>query len=269
MLGFWIYCNAGETPDCIKLDEKEYCLPYCVYQTCEENYYLDSGTEWTLEDLFNSDTKSTGNLNGQDGWTVNYGTVNIVNTNSYDGDQSIQTGGSAGFKNSVDLTEGILYFSGQATNDSDSWYLYLYTGTTEAVSLKISNLSLYYRNSGGGTWTDTTLDVTADTWFRLGVDFDTNTDTFKLNLNNGSWTDNLNFMNTVTVITIIEGDTSVSNYYDTLSPNYTITEAPPAWNPTATSTKEQFEIGFVGFAGILVFLGSLLGTKLVLIHLSK
>lgn len=44
---------------------------------------------WVFEDKFNSDTKSTGDLNGQDGWSGGI-LFDVVNSNTFEGNQAVE-----------------------------------------------------------------------------------------------------------------------------------------------------------------------------------
>ena len=66
---------------------------------------------WTFEDKFNSDTKSTGDLNGQDGWSGGT-SVDIVTTTPFEGDQHVSIISSGAIEVSFTaVTDGTFYFS--------------------------------------------------------------------------------------------------------------------------------------------------------------
>ena len=66
---------------------------------------------WTFEDKFNSDTKSTGDLNGQDGWS-GVTTVDVVTTTPYEGDQCVSGGDEAVMTRTFTaVNSGVVYFA--------------------------------------------------------------------------------------------------------------------------------------------------------------
>jgi len=245
--------------------------------------------ECDFEDLFNSDTKSTGSINGQDGWVINSAIAQVINTTKYEGDQGLQ------FDNTAETD----YSAAHALDSLSLWNEYIAikrsTDTNQSAMIQIFSGSHVFETEirldkdstdievyGASGYDDTGQDWTAENWIILNFEIDSTADTFKVRSKDGEaeWTDwsidyDMAVGNALTEIDLYAGNYGSATtyvYFDTLTCNDpTAEEEPPPTISTATATltKEQFETGLVGIMGIFIFLGILLGTRLLLTHISK
>ena len=104
-------------------------LLFCLYIPGEAE------AVWVFEDLFNSDTKSTGDLNSQDGWSGDTD-YDVVTTDPYEGDQHVTvTNGNGLIANTFTaLTAGTFYIAMQKNNYVSDDGIRLYT-TTNAIAI--------------------------------------------------------------------------------------------------------------------------------------
>jgi len=141
---------------------------------------------WTFEDKFNSDTKSIGDLNGQDGWSSGLARCYATDTAAaiFEGDQGIacvvnaDSGTTYQNTTGVSATSGIVYTTmkaittGLANNEFKffirdsvpspcwSWGFRNVAGTPQA----------FFRSFGAYDYFDT--NVTVGDWYQVAVDFD-------------------------------------------------------------------------------------------------
>lgn len=155
---------------------------------------------WIYEDKFNSDTKSIGSLNGQDGWVTHAtgggGDWSVQTTDKFEGDQGVTTGSHAKgdvYADTViaDVIAGTVYIAIMrgAYSGGSNLHPLLKHGTTYNIHLDLSttntDVGYYTRNQASrvsfGTWTQ-------DVWGVLKIIFDFSTDTMNLQWYNGtSW----------------------------------------------------------------------------------
>ncbi|KKL04532.1 hypothetical protein LCGC14_2615110, partial [marine sediment metagenome] len=144
---------------------------------------------WPLTDKFNSDTKSLGDLNGQDGWSgdTDFEVVN-VGLAVVEGDQGIQFGSGGGsgaddIEIAVSVTEGTMYISmGRSRNNSRVLELLLYSGTDLCCHIQFHPVgNIFYWYNGGGDEKTITAYV-ANTIYRLGVQVNSTTDQYRCNV---------------------------------------------------------------------------------------
>jgi len=140
---------------------------------------------WSFEDKFNSDTKSIGDLNGQDGWS-GITTFDVQNSVVYQGDQAIvETSGGGG---SIDVSisavsDGTVYFAmrrNSTTGDSTTAFM---NGTT--TQFRISFELAKIRTDNGGSVVDLLNPYVANTWYLFEVIFDAN-NTHTIRIHDGS-----------------------------------------------------------------------------------
>lgn len=125
---------------------------------------------WAFEDKFNSDTKSTGDLNGQDSWTGGTG-YDVTSSVSYEGGQSV-TGNATNQDIEVSFTgvaSGKVYFAFMKPDATGNIDMRFYSGANFRTRFQLNGGSLYYRNNETDTvWTT----YTNSQWYVIEFDFD-------------------------------------------------------------------------------------------------
>jgi len=132
---------------------------------------------WSFEEKFNSDTKSTGDLNGQDGWTADVA-FDVQNTTKYDGDQGIACVSVNGSEKLAsydidDINAGKFYWAMMADGTDGRVSLELFANTTGTqlvggVYFEIGGNIMCRKASGAlnyGTYT-------ANRWYIIEAEFD-------------------------------------------------------------------------------------------------
>ena len=184
---------------------------------------------WTYEELFN--TLNTGDLNGQDGWSgIAEYDVSTDAAARYEGAKGVKAvtanvGGRIIDKFITPVTDGVMYISmklgGAATNQQAM--LYADSGVTLVCFIAMSvGGEVGFYHTDGNTW-EKLADSAADTWFRIGIEFNCATDQMRCNVNNGTWSGWKPFYvgDTVTSVDKIEFNARNGTFYfDTISPNY-------------------------------------------------
>lgn len=142
---------------------------------------------WTFEDKFNSDTKSTGELVGQDGWTGTTGKYSVTNSVSYEGDQCVtgtSTNDYAYSPSFTAVTAGTFYAAirKETTNRDAGWRLW--NGSSQVMlTIGMQDTSLYISYSS----TDTPATFTTGTWYVYEIEIVSSTQ-FKYRYHDGtSW----------------------------------------------------------------------------------
>lgn len=207
------------------------------------------GGSWPLEDYFNSDAYSTGNLNGQNSWTAH--TVYQVQSSVVnEGNQAISfiSGGSPAATKAVSGgSSGIFYVSIRKTSVAVSQNM-LYEvkeSGTNIARVKFDAGTIYY--FGPSAWNTLATGLSANTWYRVGLEYNCSTDQFRVNLDNGTWTawtnnaGNYNCTNLTTFGFVGVGG-SGTFYADTISGDYT-----PGGGGSPESTTSASEDEFMLF----------------------
>lgn len=105
---------------------------------------------WTFEDKLNSDTKSTGDIDGQNGWTADTD-YDIVTTDPFEGDQHAAATGANGTAQ-VSLSAvntGAAYVAIQHNGTGDATWHYKSGGTTVVrVQFESSNITTFNNSTG-------------------------------------------------------------------------------------------------------------------------
>lgn len=185
---------------------------------------------WVFEDKFNSDTKSTGDLNGQDGWSGGTGT-DIVTTTPYEGDQCVSGGDEAVITNTFTaVNSGVVYFAMRRSNNN--------SGDSEMDFRANSNTQLKIRITFNGTGgrhgiveitngasvSDVIASYSVDQWYLFELTINSN-DTHDIRYHNGSsWSTPITGLAAATGVTAdidavrITGGTPGATLYDYISP---------------------------------------------------
>lgn len=165
---------------------------------------------WVFEDKFNSDTKSTGDLNGQDSWTGTTST-DVVTTQMYEGDQAVYCVAETSIRNTFTaLSEGVVYFALRPDNTSGGFNMDFLTGVT-GLKIRLSfvsgpNVTII----NGGSTTTVITGFSANVWylFELTINAD---DTHDIRYHDGSdWS---------TPITGLANNTGITGDIDTVRLN--------------------------------------------------
>lgn len=186
---------------------------------------------WTFEDKFNSDTKSTGDLNGQDGWSGGAGT-DVVTTTPYEGDRCVSGGDEAVMTRTITaVNSGVVYFamrrSSIASGDAD--FDFRANGNTQQ-KIRLAFTSTVTITNGGSTAT-VIASPSANTWylFELTINAD---DTHSIRYHNGtSWSTPVGPFSAASGVSAdidavrITGGTPGSAFYDCITPTNPISES--------------------------------------------
>jgi Concanavalin A-like lectin/glucanases superfamily len=190
---------------------------------------------WTYEQDF--DALSTGNLSGQDSWTYVAGAQPQVQGTVF---QSSSYGISGALNSNIntyrDITAitqpFIVYVSMRVDNVSSIDNVgFRLNDTATAIGIVMLNApnagDISIRDPIGGSYTTITTGISANTWYRVGIEFDPANDRFRGNVNNGTWS----AWRTLTAYSQVNrivlegnnGDGSTTNgYWDNISASYNI-----------------------------------------------
>ena len=184
----------------------------------------------------NFDGLSTGNLSGQDSWTYVAGNQPQVQGSVFESSPYAISGDvGANINTRRDITavntdNSIYYFSIRAntTSSVDNAGLNFSNGATPIATVYINapnagDISL--RDPINGDYTNLITGALANTWYRIGVEFDFTNDRVRANINNGTmsaW----NTMNAFTQVNrlVLEGNNgdggTLTAYWDNFSSTY-------------------------------------------------
>ena len=131
---------------------------------------------WTHTDLFNSDTKSLGDLNGQDGWTAD-ARWDVVTTSPYEGDQCItaifEGGSTPTLTLGADVSAGIMYvagkFNSQMISVGDCTFYLRDTASSSRAGVGLHTGELRY-TSAASTRTSFGITPTAGSWYLFEIE---------------------------------------------------------------------------------------------------
>lgn len=223
------------------------------FQSADKNFMA-----WTYKTSFETSegySNAAGgdvNLDGEQSWSIGRNNVHLtIDGSPPNGTQCIKftyddVNSTAKCERSITAkAAGTFYFSVKQDGGSDAFYLYLYKDAVAVCYLKVSGGNFYARHQGD--WVDTGLDLTSDTWDRIGFKFDSATDKFYLNLNNGSWQGPYDFENNVDdinkiVLVASTGGVGHIAYFDFVDTEYA--PAPPT-SPDFTD-KDNYS-GYLAF----------------------
>lgn len=189
---------------------------------------------WSYEQNF--DSLSTGNLSGQDSWTYIAGAQPQVQGSVFEsspyavsGDPDINVGTYRDVTAAND--DGtIVYVSMRMTSSStvDNVGVRFGSGGTHIATLYMNAQNagdLSVRDPNIGTYRNITTGISADTWYRLGIEFDFTNDRVRGNFNNGTmsaWL-NLSAFSQISRITLEANNgngTATTCYWDNISATY-------------------------------------------------
>jgi len=93
---------------------------------------------WLFEDSFNSDTKSTGDLNGQDGWDTCDTDFDVTATNPFEGDQTVTATAANGACTNTftDSDNGKLYFSTRRAGTTSDGQIKIFSNNGVAIRIQ-------------------------------------------------------------------------------------------------------------------------------------
>lgn len=182
---------------------------------------------FVFEDGFNSDTKSTGDLNSQDGWTCG-AEYDIQNTVYAEGDQAgiIGEADASCAQTISDVDDGIVYVYMRSEGSGTGEWKFIIDETQNAamiVSFEPDGyISLIYDGA-----TEDMRTYTNGNWYLIAVEFDVDTDEFRGRVYDvddtevwTSWTISLAMRATVTTINTVRfyGDTnSITRHWDKIT----------------------------------------------------
>jgi len=155
---------------------------------------------WAYEQKFND--LNDGDLNGQDSWTSNSSNVDVVTTGTpYEGAKHVKflrtTGSVNATRTITGVVSGTVYVSMKVNAISAANSFYFSINQNDSVGGAYVYLSLNgdIKVYDGLSLTDTGLNYSADTYYRIGIAFETgaggweglSADTWKFNIDGGDW----------------------------------------------------------------------------------
>lgn len=177
---------------------------------------------WTYEQKF--DGLTTGDLNGQDSWAGDVA-FDVTTSSPIEGTKSVIstfTSSQGAISRAITgVTDGTVYISfNLAQTNAGNHQVKFYSGATLAFFIRFNtsgNIVAY----GPGT---TIQAYAANTTYRLGIAFNTTTDTFTVSVNNGTPSSPIAFSTVSGAIDKIEFEqpsTATATWrFDDISPNY-------------------------------------------------
>ena len=200
--------------------------------------------EQTFEDL------NLGALNGQDGWTSD-SRFTVINSDADNGDKSLNCALSSDnfvyATKSLNESSGVVYisFKFSVTNGTTNGDIDLYD-SSGANLLRVFFNGTHLQRLDSGGWTNIVSNASADTWYRIGIEWDSTNqpNKFRVNVDDGAWSSWVNtwlsrtFSNITTIRLGARNESGVGSVkFDSISPNYTIAEPeqePEPASPTST-----------------------------------
>lgn len=141
---------------------------------------------WTFEDKFNSDTKSTGDLNGQDGWSGSTA-YDVVTSNCYEGDQCVMaTSANANMDQTISaVSSGTVYVAMRKETQNRDALVDLRTSGSIYTRLQFNGSDILIYKDGGS---DTVISgFTTSQYYVFEIQVDS-TSSFKYRIHDGtSW----------------------------------------------------------------------------------
>jgi hypothetical protein len=198
---------------------------------------LTATAAWTYEQTFNS--LNDGDLNSQDSWSGSTGfdvtTDSAARVEGAKGLKYINPSGSNDISRVIsDTTTGTVYVSIKKTSvaaTSGGLYVILMEGVNTKMAIRFSEGIIAIYDSSVPAYVDFATSLSADTWYRIGIDFDksgANPNQYRLNVNGGSWSTWKTVIGTTyNKIDKIKFDSSdataaVIHYHDYLSPTASV-----------------------------------------------
>lgn len=199
---------------------------------------------WTYQQLFND--LNTADLNGQDSWNGS-ALFDVTTDSPYEGTKCVKCSHNADSSVVIDraisaISSGVFYVSIKLNRTAGvrRGSIYLLSGSTEVARVFIFNTGttkkLQMLINDGDFWLDLVSDITNDTWYRVGFEFDdaSQNNKYRCNVNGGAWSNWYTYYGAPSWTTIDKirladegnnGSGSGTISFDTISPDYT--PAPP------------------------------------------
>jgi len=218
---------------------------------------------WTYEQDFEG--LNTGDLHAQDSWTnnnnPNYANLNVSTEAPYIGTNGLKGTSYYSYQRTltaVDSGTFYLVFNCTPPTSGDGCTLVLRNASTNSLIVKghasgANVLLKYYSNGSYVDWNT----ITAGVDYVVGIQLDLANHQYKLNLDNGTWTDWLttgSADNTNTDRIQLAQD-SGTTYWDEISLTYPTTSTPPEEEPTTTTTTTTVsaDVNRDFFYGVFLF----------------
>lgn len=184
---------------------------------------------WVFEDKFNSDTKSTGDLNGQDGWSGTTST-DVVTTQFYEGDQAVYCVAETSMLNTYTaVNSGVVYVALRPDNTSGGFNFDL--RVSGSIKIRMSYFGSNVTITNGGSTTTVITGYSANAWLVYEITLNAD-DTHEVRYHNGtSWSTAITGLANNTGITgdvdqvRLNSGTPGTMYVDYISPTNPIVEA--------------------------------------------
>ncbi len=145
---------------------------------------------FTFEDLFNSDTKSTGDLNGQDNWSgaTEYDVVTDADAR-YEGDQGIKViaGASQRVMANTSVTaanDGIMYIGMRPVTiaSGERVEVFIYESGSQKGNIKFDETTGNIQINHAGVFSNVLTSYSLDQWYIIAIDFDAADDQYQANV---------------------------------------------------------------------------------------
>ena len=237
--GFKDTLNAGETKR-YRVNIQVPCdIPpgdeWFIEAIGSESYGHLDPNNWIAEDLFNDYT--VGDLNGQgssgSGWDSGWSGVtqfDVTTNTPYEGTKCVQiTGNNSNLwaieRDLTSVTDGTFYISARTSSVSDTDFVFvrLFENGSPLIQIRLKDNEIQYFDGNLSSWVSLSS-ISANTWYRIGVSFDCSTDTYDVNVNDGTWTTGIDFQfvgDAVEIFNIREQRSNATIRFDTISPDYT------------------------------------------------
>lgn len=199
---------------------------------------------WTYEQTFNS--LSTADLNGQDSWSGD-ALFDVSTATPDQGAKCVTVANNADSSKVIDRTlpsaisSGLFYVSIKINRSAGNrrGSVYILSGSTEIARVFIrsdgTNRIIEMLTNDGALWLVLASGITNDTWYRIGFEFDdaTQNNKYRCNVNGGTWTAWYTYYHAPSWTTFDKirfadegnnGSGTGTLSFDSISPNYTITE---------------------------------------------
>jgi len=184
---------------------------------------------WTYEQTF--EALSTGDLNGQDGWSGSTDFDVVFDVDSFEGTQmvSVQSSGAT-ITRTIDVSSGTFYVSLKRSAVSGLADIYLRISDSSKVIVRLDssgNIAQY--DSLNDHWTNLVAYSTG-TWYRIGIRFDCTAggyqglseDTYQVNVDGGDWytAENFSSVDSFDQLRLLSNDSGTIQYFDLICPDY-------------------------------------------------
>jgi len=212
---------------------------------------------WIAEDNFES--YSNGDLNGGSGgsnWSTNWAgstDFDVQDTVVNEGSKAVKVthGNGENFdmvRTFSGISAGVVYVDvRRSTNSNGNFYVILREGATSRVFIRFGadgNISIYDHDI---TDYQTIQAYSADTWYRLGIEFDDASEAEKAraNIDNGTWTSwyTVNGGSYTNIDTIrfnaTDSSSDVDAYFDFIGPDYATTSTSTSSTTTTTTSTSS------------------------------